>query len=340
VFWSDRPVFVTGGTGLLGGWLVNELLQRGARVVVLVRDGVPRSMLAREAMSQIDTVQGSIGDLDLLRRVLAEYEVVTVFHLAAQALVGVAKQDPVGTLESNVRGTWNVLDAARQCPGVKQIIVASSDKAYGASDRLPYTETHPLEARYPYDTSKACAELIARMYADSYRVLVGITRCGNLFGGGDLNFSRTVPGAIRATLMNERFVIRSDGRFVRDFIYVRDAVEGYLRLAECLAEDESLSGEAFNFSLEVKITVMDLVARILKLMGRDDLPPVMLNIASHEIREQYMVATKARARLGWSPRYGLDDGLRETIEWYRRFLAPGVPSHVRESAVAAAGSRA
>jgi CDP-glucose 4,6-dehydratase len=331
-FWSGRSVFVTGASGLLGGWLVAALLERGARVVALLRDGAPRSMLAREALDRIETVHGSLADPGLLRRSLAEYEVRTVFHLAAQALVGVAKQDPVGTLEANIQGTWNILEAVRHSPGVGEVIIASSDKAYGASSRLPYTEEHPLTGRYPYDVSKSCADLIARMYAETYHLPVGITRCGNLFGGGDLNFSRTVPGAIRATLFNERFVIRSDGLFVRDFIYVRDAVDGYLRLAECLAEDRSLAGEAFNLSLEVRLTVLDLVGRILALMDRRDLPPIVQNTASHEIREQYMTAAKARRVLGWTPRHDLDDGLRETIAWYEKFFSGDVAARARLAA--------
>jgi CDP-glucose 4,6-dehydratase len=316
-FWAHKRVFVTGATGLLGGWLTRDLLERGANVVALVRDGAPRSMAVHDGLLQrVETVHGSLTDFDLLRRTMAEYEVDTVFHLAAQALVGVAKRDPVGTLESNIRGTWLLLEATRGS-SVQQVIVASSDKAYGASDHLPYRESHPLEGRYPYDVSKSCADLICRMYADTYGLPVAVTRCGNLFGGGDLNFSRTVPGVIQSTLKGERFVIRSDGRYVRDFIYVRDAVDAYLMLAEQLATRRDLAGEAFNFSLEVRLTVLDLVSRVLQLMGRSDLAPVIQNTASSEIREQYMTAEKARRELGWSPRWGLEDGLRETITWYR-----------------------
>jgi CDP-glucose 4,6-dehydratase len=319
--WRDRPVLVTGATGFLGGWLVKELLARGARVVALVRDGAPRSLFSLERMGErVETIHGFLADRDLLRRVMCEYDIATVFHLAAQALVGVARTDPIGTLEANVAGTWNVLEAVRQSP-VREVVVASSDKAYGCSSALPYLESHPMAGRYPYDVSKSCADLICRMYAETYGAPVCITRFGNLFGGGDLNFSRTVPGVIAATLRGERFVIRSDGHFVRDYIYVRDAVNGYLRLAEAMAADPALRGEAFNFSLEVRLTVLDLVQQVLELMGRTDLCPIVQSIATDEIREQYMVASKARRLLGWAPRYTMQQGLRETILWYTNALA-------------------
>jgi CDP-glucose 4,6-dehydratase len=318
--WQHRSVLVTGATGFLGGWLVKELVDRRARVVALVRDGAPRSLFAREALAdRVETVHGSLADRSLLRRVMCEYDVATVFHLGAQALVGVARTDPVGTLEANIAGTWNVLEAARQSP-VRELVVASSDKAYGPSTNLPYRETHPMEGRYPYDVSKSCADLICRMYAETYGLPVCVTRCGNLFGGGDLNFSRTVPGLIRATLRGERFVIRSDGHFVRDLIYVRDAALGYLLLAEAMDANPSLRGEAFNFSLEIRLSVLAIVDKVLNLMGRTDLVPIVLNIATDEIREQYMSAEKARTLLGWSPTFRMDQGLRETVAWYTRAL--------------------
>jgi CDP-glucose 4,6-dehydratase len=319
--WQHRSVFVTGATGFLGGWLVKELLARGARVVALVRDGVPRSLFAREGLGErVETIHGSLADRGLLRRVMCEYDVTTVFHLGAQALVGVARTDPIGTLEANVAGTWNLLEAARQSP-VRELVVASSDKAYGPSTHLPYRESHPMEGRYPYDVSKSCADLICRMYAETYGLPVCVTRCGNLFGGGDLNFSRTVPGVIRSTLRGERFLIRTDGHFVRDFIYVRDAALGYLRLAEAMAENPALRGEAFNFSLEVRLSVLQIVDKVLHLMGRSDLVPIVQNIATDEIREQYMSAEKARAILGWMPAFTMEQGLREAIAWYTHALA-------------------
>ena len=319
-FWKERPVFVTGATGLLGSWLVPRLVEQGAEVVALVRDVVPKSRLLRDGwLARCNTVNGSLSDLGLLRRVLAEYEVDTVFHLGAQTLVGVAKKDPLGTFEANVQGTWNILEAARQCQ-VRQVVVASSDKAYGPSSDLPYLETHPMQGQFPYDVSKSCADLLSRMYAATYGLPVVVARCGNLFGGGDLNFSRTVPGLIQATLRGERFRIRSDGHYVRDFLYVEDAAEAYLLLAEKLAAQPALKGEAFNFSLGVRLTVLQIVELVLRLMGRSELQPIIENIASAEIREQYMTADKAHQQLGWSPRYGMEEGLRRTIAWYREFL--------------------
>ncbi len=322
-FWGNRRVMVTGGTGFLGGWLVHDLQGLGAEIVALIRDGSPECMFSRMRFAdRVRTVQGDLADPALLRRTLCEYEVDTVFHLAAQTLVGIAKTDPVGTLEANVRGTWNLLDAARQA-GTKQIVVASSDKAYGSSAELPYREDDALRGEFPYDVSKSCTDLICTMYARTYEVPVAITRCGNQFGGGDLNWSRTVPGLIRATLAGERFVIRSDGKYLRDFLYARDAAHAYMVLAESLASNRSLAGEAFNFSLEHPLMVLDLVSKILEMMGRTDLEPIVQNTASSEIREQHMLAEKARRVLGWSPRYGLDQGLAETIGWYTEFFSHG-----------------
>ena len=316
-FWVSRPTLVTGATGLMGGWLVERLLEEGAEVVALVRDGVPNSLATEKGLlDRVKVVRGELEDFRTIRRSMADYSIDTVFHLAAQPLVGVAKIDPLSTLEANVRGTWNVLEAARLC-GTKQVVVASSDKAYGASDALPYLETHPLQGRFPYDVSKSCADLITQMYAATYALPVCIARCANLFGGGDLNFSRVIPGAIQATLNGERFVVRSDGRFIRGFLYVRDAAEAYLCLARALAEDRTLAGEAFNFGLDDKLTVLQIIEMVLRVLDRSDLRPQILNGASSEIREQYLSSEKARTRLGWTPMYSIEDGLRETVEWYR-----------------------
>lgn len=320
-FWQGRSVLVTGATGLLGSWLVPALVERGAEVVALIRDGNPRSILVRDGwLNRITTVRGSLTDEGLIRRTMAEYEVATVFHLGAQTLVGVAKKDPVGTLEANVRGTWMLLEAVRQC-GVEQVLVASSDKAYGESDCLPYREDHPLQGSYPYDVSKSCADLITTMYGKTFKLPATVVRCGNLFGGGDLNFSRLIPGVIRATLHDERFLIRSDGKFIRDFLYVEDAADAYLCLAERMAQDDSLFGEAFNFGLELKLTMLDLAEKVLAMMNRTDLRPIIQNIATSEIREQYLDATKSRTRLAWSPLRGMDEGLQRTIDWYQQFFA-------------------
>lgn len=319
-FWAGRPVLVTGATGFLGGWLVKKLCEDGAQVVALVRDRVPKSVLFQDRwVDRVVTVNGSVEDLQLLERVLADYSIATVFHLAAQAIVGVAKINPVATLQSNVQGTWNVLEAARQMK-VQQVLVASSDKAYGSSNELPYREHHPLCGTFPYDVSKSCADLISTMYARTYGLGVGIVRCANLFGGGDLNFSRTIPGTIAATLKGERFVIRSDGQFIRDFLYVKDAAAAYQLLAEGLAKNPSLAGEAFNFSLEARLSVIDVVRRTLEIMGRTDLLPIIQNNASAEIREQYMQCDKARRLLDWVPQYDMEAGLLETVDWYRNQL--------------------
>ncbi|HZD50986.1 MAG TPA: NAD-dependent epimerase/dehydratase family protein [Silvibacterium sp.] len=321
LYWKGKTVVVTGATGLMGGWLVKALLREGAKIVALIRDHAPKCMLVHEGLIDgIVTVPGDVECLPTMQRAIAEYEPHTVFHLAAQPLVQVAKRDPVGTLRANVMGTWNVMEACRLA-GTSNIVVASSDKAYGTSEALPYRETHPLQGRYPYDASKSCADLIAQMYAATYGTKTAVARCGNLFGGGDLNFSRTLPGLIKATLAGEPFVIRSDGKFVRDFLYVKDAAECYMILGEKLGEDPSISGEAFNFSMGERLTVLDIVNVTLEIMGRTDLKPVIQNIASSEIREQYLDASKARERLGWQPRYDMTEAIRETVDWYRKYFA-------------------
>jgi len=333
-FWEGRPVLVTGATGLLGGWLTRALVELQAEVVVLVRDQPRRCLLASEGLDrQVSMVSGPLESGSLLRRTMAEYSIQTVFHLAAQTIVGTAKKDPVGTLEANVRGTWNVLEACRQT-AVQQVLVASSDKAYGASPTLPYTETTPLEGRYPYDVSKSCADLISTMYGVSYGLPVSIARCANLFGGGDMNFSRLIPDLIRSTLRGKPFVLRSDGNFYRDFLYVKDAVSGYLALAEGLASNESYRGEAFNFGLERRVKMLDLVHSILALMGRPDLKPIVRNDATCEIREQYLSCKRAQRMLGWAPAYSLEQGLSETIAWYRDFV--GADSAASAAVIAAA----
>ena len=332
--WRERNVLVTGATGLLGGWLVKELLERRARIVALARDSAPRSLFERDGLAdRVEVVHGSVTDRALLRRTICEYDIATVFHLAAQSIVGVAHTDPIGTLETNVAGTWNLLEAARHSQ-IREVVVASSNKAYGASSNLPYLETHPMDGLFPFDVSKSCADLICRMYAVTYGVPVCVTRCGNLFGGGDLNFTRAIPGVIRATQRGERFVMRSDGSCIRDYIYVRDAVYGHLLLAETMAANPTLRGDAFNFSLEVRLTVLELVEQVLTLMGRTDLAPISQNIATDEIREQYMVADKARRELGWSPQFTMEQGLRETIAWYANGLEDhhGPPRTARSAA--------
>ncbi len=323
-FWRDRPVLVTGATGLVGSWLTKRLVAAHAEVVCLVRDWVPQSELVRGGtIERVKVVRGEVQDQALLERTLGEYEIATVFHLAAQTIVGVANQNPVGTFVSNIGGTWSVLEACRRSPGVKQIVVASSDKAYGDQPVLPYDETTPLQGRHPYDVSKSCADLIAASYAHSYKLPVCITRCGNFYGGGDLNWNRIVPGTIRAVLRGERPVLRSDGSFIRDYFYVEDGAAAYLHLAEKMAENPALAGEAFNFSNEIQLTVLELVGRILTVMG-SDLRPDIQGTAKNEILHQYLSAEKARRMLDWKPAYTLDSALASTVTWYREYLAGAV----------------
>lgn len=320
-FWRERNVFVTGASGLLGSWLAEELVRRGARVTCLVRDWVPDSRLIESStLSRVSTVRGELEDYQLLLRALNEYEIDTVFHLGAQTIVGTASRSALSTFESNIRGTWNLLEAAKGCGKMLQrVIVASSDKAYGSHDVLPYTEDAPLQGRFPYDVSKSCTDLIAFSYYHTYRLPVAVTRCGNLFGGGDLNFNRLIPGTIRSALRDEAPVIRSDGTFVRDYFYVRDAVDAYLQLAERLP-DERFIGQAFNFGTETPMSVVELVDRILALMGKSHLRPRILNEASHEIPRQYLDCTKARTMMGWKPSFTMDEGLLEAVDWYREWL--------------------
>lgn len=327
-FWSERKVLVTGCSGFLGSWLTERLLDAGAEVVGIVRDHVPRSQfLGRGLADRVTLVRGGIEDYSLLERAVNEYEVETVFHLAAQPIVGTANRNPLGTFEANIRGTWNLLEACRRNTGcVRRVIVASSDKAYGNPTTLPYTEDMPLQGEYPYDVSKSCSDLLARCYHRTYKLPVGITRCGNFYGPGDLNFNRIVPGTIRSVLMNQPPVIRSDGTFIRDYIYVRDVVEGYLLLAERM-DDPALHGEAFNFSDERQLSVLELTETILRLMERPDLRPQVLNEAKGEIKHQYLSARMARERLHWRPRYTVEEALRETIDWYRDFFQNRVTEH-------------
>jgi len=330
-FWADRPVLVTGGSGLLGTWLLKRLIEKGADVVCLVRDWVPRSeVLHNSFFKQVTIVRGEVQDQALIERALGEYEVDTVFHLAAQTLVPIANRNPVSTLDSNIRGTWTVLEACRRSPAVRQIVVASSDKAYGSQEVLPYDESMPLQGKYPYDVSKSCADLICQSYAATYGLPVAVTRCGNFYGGGDLNWNRIVPGTIRSIVRGQRPLIRSDGGFVRDYFYVEDGAAAYMLLARCLAGDRGLAGQAFNFSTEMQVTVLDLVQMLLRIMD-SDLKPEVLNQASNEIRHQYLSAAKARDMLCWSPLFTLEEGLQRTVAWYREYFEVARKSHQRST---------
>lgn len=320
-FWRDRPVLVTGATGLVGSWVARRLVEAGADVACLVRDWVPQSELMRSGtLDRVKVVRGDVRDRDVLERAIGEYEASTVIHLAAQTIVGTANRNPISTFESNIQGTWNLLEACRRSPGVRSIVIASSDKAYGDQDELPYSEETPLQGRHPYDVSKSCADLIARSYAQTYGLPVAVTRCGNFYGGGDLNWNRIVPGTIRSILHGERPVIRSDGQYVRDYFYVEDGAAAYMLLAEQLHSRPELHGMAFNFSNESEVTVLGMVDRILRAMG-SPLEPEIRNEASHEIRRQFLDASRARRVLCWSPLFTLDQGLDRTVAWYREFVA-------------------
>jgi CDP-glucose 4,6-dehydratase len=321
-FWAQRPVAVTGATGFVGAHVVAALLDAGAEVAILVRDEVPPTSVSAAWSGRVTVVQGSVEDQAVVERLLGEHGIATLVHLAAQSQVGVANRNPVSTWEANITGTWTVLEAARRTASVRQVVTASSDKAYGAQAALPYDETMALDAVNPYDVSKACADLIARSYASTWGLPVATTRCGNFFGPGDVNWQRIVPGTIRSLLAGEAPLIRSDGTMVRDYLYVVDGARAYLQVVEALAADGGLAGEAFNFSTEEPVSVLELVARIQAAMGTDRTPDVR-NEATHEIPEQHLSAAKAREVLGWQPSLTLDEALAPTIEWYRSELDQG-----------------
>ncbi len=320
-FWQDRRVLVTGCSGFLGSWLTARLIAVGADVVGLIRDQVPHSELVRSGLlSKLFVVEGDVNDYALIERTLAEYEIDTIFHLAAQTIVTIANRAPLSTFETNIKGTWVLLEAARRNPTVSRIIVASSDKAYGPQAQLPYREDSPLLGRHPYDVSKSCADLIAQAYAHSYDLPVVVTRFANLYGGGDLNWNRIVPGTMRSVLRGERPIIRSDGTFQRDYLFVDDAVSGYMEIAQQLDRAE-IQGQAFNFGMDQPTTALEIVQTILSLSDCPDLEPIILNQAHNEIPDQYLASEKAHQLLDWHPQHSLREGLQKTFDWYRRFLA-------------------
>ncbi|MCT4595036.1 MAG: GDP-mannose 4,6-dehydratase [Anaeromicrobium sp.] len=315
-FWGNKNVFITGATGFLGKHLWEELLNKGANITILVRDKLKGMDICE--YKDVNVVYGEIEDLKLIERILGEYQIDTIFHLAAQAIVGVANINPISTFESNILGTWNILEGSRRNSLIKRVVVASSDKAYGQQERLPYDENMCLKGRYPYDVSKTCADLISQSYYYTYNLPVCVTRCGNLYGEGDFNFNRIIPQTIRSVYYKESPIIRSDGTFVRDYFYVKDAVEAYILLAENM-DDKSIWGEAFNFSNEVQLTVLELVNKILKIMN-SELKPVLLNKGINEIKHQYLSANKAKKLLNWNSTYSMEEGLRETVKWYVKYF--------------------
>ncbi|MDQ1254429.1 MAG: hypothetical protein QG646_3670 [Euryarchaeota archaeon] len=323
--WKNKNVFVTGGTGLVGSWLTKFLIDKGANVVALVRDIVPKSILWCNSSEfdyikdNLTIVHGKLEDYELLERALNEHEIEVVFHLGAQTIVGTANRNPLSTFESNIRGTYNLLEACRRSSLIKAVVIASSDKAYGEQKQLPYDETTPLQGTHPYDVSKSCADLIAYTYYNTFRLPVCVTRCGNFYGPGDLNFNRIIPGTIRSLLDGENPIIRSDGKFIRDYFYVKDGALAYMTLAEKMLTDIFIQGEAYNFSNETQITVLELVKKIADIMGVKT-EPLILNQANNEIKNQYLSARKAKEQLGWSAKYTLDSSLDETIEWYRNYF--------------------
>lgn len=317
--WSGRRVLITGAAGLLGGWVARDLLGSGASVLGLdiAWDG-PRATIPPKGVERLD---GDIRNTPLLRGLVGSRDIDTVIHLAAQTLVGPAIEDPVDTFSHNIEGSWSVLEACRGMGGVRRIVVASSDKAYGDASGRPYREEMPLRPHHPYDTSKAVTDLLAQTYAHTYGMPVAITRCGNLYGGGDLNWSRIVPGTIRSVVEGDAPVIRSDGTFVRDYLYVRDAAAGVVALADAVGDRPEIAGTAFNFAAGVRLSVIEVVLRILALMD-SDMEPVVLGLPLKEIPEQRVSAARARRLLGWRPRATVESGLLNTIDWYRSYLKP------------------
>lgn len=321
-FWQDRPVAITGATGFLGSHVTRLLSELGAEVVILVRDEVPPTPVVDEwRRDRVSVVRGDVRDQEVLERLLGEYQVDAVFHLAAQTQVQTANRNAVSTLDSNIRGAWTVLEACRRTPTVARVVLASSDKAYGSQPELPYTEDMPLLARHPYDVSKACADLIALSYHTAFGVPVSVTRCGNFFGPGDTNWERLVPGTSRSLLRGERPIVRSDGSPTRDYLHVVDGALAYLCVAEAFDGDAPVAGEAFNFSTETPLAVRELVALMIEVSGRPELEPDVRASAQHEIDHQFLSAEKARKVLGWSPKFTMQEALADTYAWYGRFLA-------------------
>jgi CDP-glucose 4,6-dehydratase len=320
-FWRDKNVLVTGANGFLGSWVSKRLVEEGAHVICFIRDTIPKSFFNLSGtVDRVTIARGTLEDYLSLERVLNEFEVDFCFHLAAQAIVGIAERFPLSTFDSNIRGTWNVLEAGRRQGRFLGLVIASSDKVYGEKEKLPYTEQDNLRGLNPYDVSKVCADLLAQSYFHAYGISLGIARSGNFYGPGDLNFSRVVPGTIRSLVSNEDPVIRSDGTYLRDYFYVEDAAEALLILGTNVAKG-GVKGEAFNFGTETPTQVIDVVNQLINLSGKKHLKPVILNQAEHEIKAQYLSCRKARDLLGWRHKTDLREGLAKSYSWYEEFFS-------------------
>lgn len=319
-FWLNKKVLVTGATGLLGSWLVKSLVDKKANVVALIRDFDPQSQLIKDKIfKKVSIVNGSLENFQSLQRALFENYIEYVFHLGAQPLVDIAYLSPLQTFEANIRGTYNLLEAARNSKLIKGVIVASSDKAYGEAKKLPYTEDMPLKGIFPYEVSKSCADLLANSYYQTYGVPIAISRCGNIYGGGDLNWSRIIPGTIKSLLENESPIIRSNGLFLRDYIYVEDVVNAYLLLGERM-QTKGVAGQAFNFAPGKPYSVLDIVKSIQKIMKKEKLKPKILDIAKGEIKDQFLDSSKSKKLLNWQSQFQIEEGLKKTIKWYESYL--------------------
>lgn len=321
-FWKNQNVAVTGATGMVGSWLVKQLLADGAIVSALIYERDPLSELIRSGdIERISCVDGDLRDINSIFKLIETNQAETIFHLGAQTIVGEAVINPLDTFESNILGTWNLMEVARQKKNqIKRVLVASSDKAYGTAAALPYDESTPLNGEGPYDVSKSCTDLIAQSYYKTYQVPTVIARCGNIFGGGDLNWSRIVPGTIKDLIEGKTPKIRSNGKFLRDYIYVEDAVYAYLKMAECIDSGTAL-GESFNFSREEPIDVLNIYRAICMETVGKYIEPEILDSAKNEIIDQHLSSEKARTRLAWESKYSLSDGLKLTVDWYRNYLA-------------------
>ena len=318
--WRGRRVFVTGGNGFLGSWLTQSLADAGATVVCLIRDQIPLSLFNQAGtVTRVIVVPGALEEYATLERALNEFEIDSCFHLAAQAIVTTADRLPLSTFQSNIAGTYNLLEAVRRYGRVKRLVVMASDKVYGDQEHLPYTEEDELLGINPYDVSKVCTDLLTQCYVRSYALPAAVARCGNLYGPGDLNFSRIVPGTIRSLVEGKAPEIRSDGTYIRDYFHVGDAAGALLRLGEELHRPD-IQGQAFNFGTEEPMDVLQVVNLLRDLAGRHDLQPVILNQARAEIKAQYLACAKAQRLLGWRHQTAVAAGMDSTFRWYEHFL--------------------